>query len=98
MKNLFTLVVLICFSFTAANAQDKVAVKAERVTKVESKEALKKAQVQPKTIDAATLEQKRANVTRLDANNAKKMVLTQEQKEAVTREKAVKVTNAVKAD
>jgi hypothetical protein len=71
MKNVFTLVVLICFSFTAANAQDKAAVKAERVTKVESKEVLKKAQAQPKKIDAATFKTKRANMTHIDSQTSK---------------------------
>ena len=90
MKNLFTLVVLVCFSFTMANAQNKAAAKAEKVTKMESKEALKKAQPAAKKIEAAQLEQKRSNITRLDASKTKKIVLTEEQKKAITKERAVK--------
>jgi len=90
MKNLFTLVVLVCFSFTMANAQNKAAAKAEKVTKMESKEALKKAQPATKKIEAAQLEQKRTNVRRIDANNSKGIVLTEEQKKARTKENAAK--------
>jgi hypothetical protein len=90
MKNLFTLVVLICFSFTAANAQDKTAVKAEKVTKIESKDSLKKAQPQLKKVDAAKIERRRTNVTRIDANNSQGIILTEEQKKARTKATAVK--------
>jgi len=54
-----------------ATAQNKTAAKTETVTKVESKEALTKAQVQPKKIDAATFKSKRANMIRIDSQTSK---------------------------
>ena len=76
MKKLFTLLVVACFSYTAANAQDK---KADQATKLDSKESLMKAQPQVKKIDAAELNRKRANVVRIDATNSKGTILTEEQ-------------------
>lgn len=76
MKKLFTLMVLACFSYTAANAQDK---KAEQTTKMDSKESLMKAQPQVKKVDAAELDRKRANAVRIDATNSNGTILTEEQ-------------------
>ena len=76
MKKLFTLSVLICFSFGMANAQDKTEIKAERITKIESKEALKKAQVKPKKIDAAKIEQRSTTGHHVDSQNSKNVVRT----------------------
>lgn len=88
-----------CFSYATANAQSKTAIKAERITKVESKETLKRAQVQePQKMDAATFEQKRKNVTRIDAGNAKKLILTEEQSKAIIKERSATETNFLKAD
>lgn len=97
MKNLFTLFVCACFSVGLAQAQDKTATP-ERVTKLHSKEVLKKAYVQPKQIDAATLENKRANVIRVDANNSKGIVLTDEQREARSKENAAKVERKTRVE
>jgi len=99
MKKLFTLMAVACFSYATANAQSKTAIKAERITKVESKETLKRAQVQePQKMDAATFEQKRKNVTRIDAGNAKKLILTEEQSKAIIKERSATETNFLKAD
>jgi hypothetical protein len=99
MKKIFTLSVLVCFSFGIATAQNKAAVKAETATKVESKEALTKAQVQPKKIDAVKIEQRASTVKRIDANNSRGIVLTQEQVETRAKKSAVKAKNNLrKAD
>ena len=98
MKNLFTLSILVCFSIGMATAQNKVSSKPEKVNKVESKDALKKAQVQSKKMDAETFKSKRAAGIRFDANNPKKIVLTKEQRNAIMKAREAKTTSVVKAD
>lgn len=91
MKNLFTLIALLCFTSGMVNAQDKAAFKPERITKIESKETLKASQIQPKKTDIAKIERRAANVKRIDSNNSKGIILTEEQVKA--RATATKAKN-----
>ena len=96
MKSIFTLFALVCFSFGMANAQNKTTVATEKVTKVDSKETLKKAQAQPRKYDAAKIEKRAANVKRIDANNSKGTVITEEQAKIRAKENASKSENNVR--
>ncbi|MCF8277217.1 MAG: hypothetical protein K9J17_10835 [Flavobacteriales bacterium] len=97
MKQLFTLITLVCFSFGMANAQNA----SEKTTtstrvKMESKESLKKVEGQPKKVEAAKIDKRVATVKRVDAANTSKAVMTEEQMKARAAEKAATAEPKVK--